>query len=431
MSHRRMPIGLAFLVGLAAFMAQAPAPLAATETPRLLAVQPARQCLPSRNVACANHGRFSISVSWQNQFNNTSGSGVVVTHASTDETVAFSFGDPANIELLVKILNFGNVVKLFYGELTDLHFQMTVTDTAHGTAKVYANTPGDCGAIDGNAFPGQGAGPADDPGEAAAGDSPISGGFGTIGVTGAAAVSGVPAAAAAAAAAGSCRPSATTLCLLGGRFAANVTWQNQFTGVIGSGIAGPLSSLTGTFYFTDPTNTELLVKAIDFGDHVAIFYGSLSNLQYSLQVTDTSTGGTKTYFNPPGTFCGGLDAAFPSHLLASTSFNLIPVATANAEHLTDDVALVPFTTATGGNLQVDVDWMQAADDIAIVLFRGDCTLEIAAQNGCDPFTILEVRGGGKPERLLEPGLAPGTYTIMIIDFGPNDESGTMTAIFTP
>jgi hypothetical protein len=44
---------------------------------------------------------------------------------------------------------------------------------------------------------------------------------------------------------------------------------------------------------------------------------------------------------------------------------------------------------------------------------------------------MEVRGGGKPERLLKPGLTPGTYTIMIIDFGPNNESGTMTAIFTP
>ena len=264
MCHRRMPLGFVCLATLAAAMAQVPAHLAAAPPApvRLPPGPPGHQCVPSHTVACADHGRFSVTVAWQNEFNNTSGSGVVVTHASTDETLAFSFGDPANIELLVKILNFGDVVKLFYGELTDLHFQITVTDTAHDTAKAYANTPGDCGAIDGNAFPGQGAGPGDDPGEPAAADSLISGGFGAIGVTGAAA------AATGSSATGSCRPNATTLCLLGGRFAANVTWQNQFTSVIGSGIAAPLSSLTGTFYFTDPTNTELLVKAIDFGDHV-------------------------------------------------------------------------------------------------------------------------------------------------------------------
>lgn len=86
-----------------------------------------------------------------------------------------------------------------------------------------------------------------------------------------------------------------------------MTWQNQFNGVIGVGMAGPLSSETGTFYFTDPTDKELLVKILDFGNRIGVFYGTLSNLQYTLQVTDTSTGGTKTYFNPPGNYCGGID----------------------------------------------------------------------------------------------------------------------------
>ncbi|HEV3073720.1 MAG TPA: hypothetical protein VHB47_04815 [Thermoanaerobaculia bacterium] len=403
MGSRRILVGLVGLAAFAAVESRAATARLATSPPSLSA----GQCVPSRNVGCSNHGRFSVEVAWQNQFNGTSGKGVVVPAASSDVTLAFSFGDPANIELLVKLLDFGDVVKLFYGELTDLHFQITVADTAHGTVKTYSNTPGDCGAIDDAAFPGQEPAPA----------------------AGAAAVS--RAAAAGAAPMGSCHPTATTLCLLNGRFAATVTWQNQFNGVIGVGMAGPLSSETGTFYFTDPTDKELLVKILDFGDRIGVFYGTLSNLQYTLQVTDTSTGGTKTYFNPPGNYCGGIDNAFPSDLTASTSITLIPVPVANTEHRTDDIALVPFTTATGGNLEVDADWTSAADNIQLVLFRGDCTLQDAVQNACDPNQIADARAMVKPQQLLEPLLPPGTYTIMVIDAGPNDETGTMTAKLTP
>jgi hypothetical protein len=430
MNRRRVPTALACLALLAALLAQAPAPLAAAEAPvQLLAFPAAGQCMPSHNLGCADHGRFSVAVSWHNQFNDTSGSGVVVTHASTDETLAFTFGDPANIELLVKILNFGDVVKLFYGELTDLLFQITVTDTAHGTTKVYTNTPGDCGAIDGSAFPGQGAGPGEDTGEPAAGGSWISGGPGSIGATRATgATAAAEDTAAAGFATGSCRPNATTLCLLGGRFAASVTWWNQFSGVFGTGMAGPLSSETGTFYFTDPTNKELLVKILAFGNRIAVFYGSLSNLQYTLQVTDTSTGGTKTYFNPPGTFCGGIDTAFPSNLVASTSFTLRSRDVVNMEHFTDDVALVPFTTATGGTLQIDADWASAADDVQIVLFGGNCTLQDDAQGLCDGNEITRGNHFVKPQQVVQ-ALAPGTYTIQVLDWGPGNESGTMTAVF--
>jgi hypothetical protein len=432
MHCHRVLVGFVSLASLAALVTGATA--AAAELP-LPAVQlpPAGQCVPSRNLGCSNNGRFSVAVTWQNQFNNTSGKGVVVPPASTDQTLAFSFGDPANIELLVKLLNFGDVVKLFYGELTNLNFRITVTDTAHGTSKVYINTPGNCGAIDGNAFPGQGVEPGDAtgeaPGEPEAGGSLVFGGPGAAGVT--AGLTGpVEDTLPAGSASGSCRPDATTLCLLGNRFAATVTWQNQFNNfVIGSGMAVPLSSETGTFYFSDPSNKELLVKILNFGDHIAVFYGSLSNLQYTLQVTDTVIGGTKTYFNPPGTFCGGLDTAFPSNLVASTSFNLIAVPVANSEGRSDDVALVPFTTATGGNLEVDADWVSAADNVDIIFFRGDCTLQEAVKGLCDPNQIGAARGKVKPQQLIMPNLAPGTYTIMVLNYGPGSETGTMTAVF--
>ena len=68
-----------------------------------------------------------------------------------------------------------------------------------------------------------------------------------------------------------------------------------------------LSKVTGTFFFTDPGNVELMTKLLDFGDRFVFFYGTLSNLEYTIRVTDTQTGVIKTYKNPANSFCGGLD----------------------------------------------------------------------------------------------------------------------------
>ena len=94
---------------------------------------------------------------------------------------------------------------------------------------------------------------------------------------------------------------------LTGRFRAEVDWRNQFNGTSGRGGAIRSSDVTGLVYFTDSTNIELVVKMLDFGGPVKLFYGALSDLEYTLRVTDTSTGETNTYFNPAGRYCGGID----------------------------------------------------------------------------------------------------------------------------
>jgi hypothetical protein len=245
-------------------------------------------CRPDQFTLCLLNRRFRVQVNWENQFDGSSGGGSAI--ASTDSTGFFYFTDPSNYELIIKILNFGSVIKVFYGELTDLHFTITVTDTTNGTVKTYQNTPGDCGAIDANAF--------------TAAANPASGakrrGLGSA------------AGAAAIAKRGSCAPSSSTLCLLNRRFAVNVSWMNQFDGSSGQGSPRSLSDQSGLFSFTDPTIVELVLKMVDFGDRTAVFYGTLSNLQYDITVTDTIGGTTKTYHNAAGNYCGGLDNnAFP------------------------------------------------------------------------------------------------------------------------
>jgi subtilisin family serine protease len=237
---------------------------------------PTGPCRPGRSTLCLHNKRFRVDVAWQNQFDGSSGGGVALPQS--DVAGFFSFGDPSNIELLVKILDFGEVVKVFYGQLTNLRFSLTVTDTRTGAVKVYNNTPGECGAIDETAFQ-------------SLGDS-----F-------------VDASTAATGAATTCRPGANNLCLLRGRFEVRVAWRNPWDGSSGAGGTARLSDLTGAFYFTDRQNLELLTKVLDLGGRIVFFYGTLSNLEYTITVTDLSTGAVKTYHNPGGSFCGGLDTS--------------------------------------------------------------------------------------------------------------------------
>ena len=99
-----------------------------------------------------------------------------------------------------------------------------------------------------------------------------------------------------------CQPSPTHLCLGGGRFRVEAAWKD-FSGRTGRGQAVGLTPDTGYFWFFDPKNVEVIAKVLDgraVNDHHWVFYGALSNVEYSITVTDTQTGLTRRYFNPSG-----------------------------------------------------------------------------------------------------------------------------------
>jgi hypothetical protein len=263
-------------------------------------------------------GRFRLSVDWHNQFNGERGAGVPIP--ATDLGGYFYFTDPNNIELMVKMLDFGEHVLFFYGQLTNLEFTITVTDTVTGSARSYSNGPDDCGDIDPEAFPGAGGASlsenrwrwAEMPAAGAEGVGQPSGAEGALArprAPGFQRTAREPRGEAPAVmqAAGTCSPGAHRLCLLGSRIAAELTWRNQFNEHSGVGLAEPMSDLTGSFAFDDPANLELLVKALDFGDRILVIWGSLSNLEYTLRVTETASGAVNNYHNSAGTYCGGLD----------------------------------------------------------------------------------------------------------------------------
>ena len=62
-------------------------------------------------------------------------------------------------------------------------------------------------------------------------------------------------------------------------------------------------SSSGVFSFCDPNVENLTVELIDAcsnNDHFWVFYAATTDSEYTLTVTDTLTGQTKSYFNPLG-----------------------------------------------------------------------------------------------------------------------------------
>jgi hypothetical protein len=57
---------------------------------------------------------------------------------------------------------------------------------------------------------------------------------------------------------------------------------------------------------------ELMLKVIDaraFGGKFWVFYGALSDVNYTITVVDTETGKVKTYTNPQGKLASVADTA--------------------------------------------------------------------------------------------------------------------------
>jgi photosystem II stability/assembly factor-like uncharacterized protein len=109
-----------------------------------------------------------------------------------------------------------------------------------------------------------------------------------------------------------CSSGPATLCLNAGRFRVEVAWSSSSLGQAGTGQAVPLTSDTGAFWFFQPSNLELVVKVLDgraVNGHFWVFFGALSNVGYTITVTDTATSAVRTYTNPDGTLASGADTA--------------------------------------------------------------------------------------------------------------------------
>jgi photosystem II stability/assembly factor-like uncharacterized protein len=248
-------------------------------------------CTSGPTTLCLNGNRFSVQVAWRAVNLGTAGAGTAVP--LTSDTGSFWFFTSGNIELVIKVVDgrlYNGAFWVFYGALSNVSYTITVTDTLTNVRKIYENPQGQLASVaDTSAFPGA----------IASAAFPLR-----------SARAAVPASPLATA--GSCVADATSLCLNGGRFRVQVNWFAVNIASSGAGQTNPLTSDSGAFWFFTPGNLELIVKVVDgraVNGHFWVFYGALSDVEYTITVTDTETGTSRSYSNPQGRLASVADTS--------------------------------------------------------------------------------------------------------------------------
>ena len=251
----------------------------------VFAITLAGPCAASADTLCLNGGRFRVRVNWRAASLGTRGVGWAVP--LTSDTGSFWFFSDNNIELVVKVVDgrsFNGRIWVFYGALSDVEYTIAVTDSQTGTVRTYRNPQGRLASVaDTAAFVIDGVGS-----EIAPKSAPTPRQIAL------------------------CGPDATGLCLNASRFLVRVAWRAPSLGAAGSGQAVAPTSDTGYFWFFSDNNVELVIKVVDgraFNGHFWVFYGALSDVEYTITVTDTETGAERAYFNPSGQLASVADTA--------------------------------------------------------------------------------------------------------------------------
>ena len=255
----------------------------------------AATCAPTDTALCLNASRFQLEVAWKD-FGGRTGVGHAVP--LTADTGYFWFFDSANVELVVKVLDgrgLNGKFWVFFGALSNVEYTLTVRDTVTGSTKQYQNPAGRFASVaDTAAFGAAAAARASHTATVAAGTDSTPSSLAEI-----ADFLAEPGVAAASA---PCPEARFALHLGGCRFRVEVEWKvsRQQAGL---GRPVPLTDDTGYFWFFDPANVELVVKVLDgrpLNGRYWVFFGALTDVEYTLVVTDTVTKSVKRYTNPRG-----------------------------------------------------------------------------------------------------------------------------------
>jgi len=92
----------------------------------------------------------------------------------------------------------------------------------------------------------------------------------------------------------------------------------------------------------------------------------------------------------------------------------------------------PLSTTSAGRLEVTVDWTFARTDLDVYVLRGTsatCTPAQFNAHQCD-FAGFSESTTSKPERVTVANAPAGTYTILVINWGPDQESFSYQAALT-
>jgi hypothetical protein len=101
-------------------------------------------CFNTGNVICLNNGRFRVELRFRRP-NDNEGLGTDA-NLKTNDSATLWFFNPANLEMLIKVLNAcsggGGNYWVFFAATTNVELHLTVTDTQTGAVKTYFNPLG-------------------------------------------------------------------------------------------------------------------------------------------------------------------------------------------------------------------------------------------------------------------------------------------------
>jgi hypothetical protein len=94
------------------------------------------------------------------------------------------------------------------------------------------------------------------------------------------------------------------------------------------------------------------------------------------------------------------------------------------------VLIRPVATTETGTFDVTVDWTFAANDIDVYLARGTCSFDQIVADQCAIAAASESTTA-KPEKIRLANQPAGTYTLIVGNVGPGQESIAYQVVFTP
>ncbi|MFL6196874.1 MAG: hypothetical protein ACJ75H_22005 [Thermoanaerobaculia bacterium] len=234
-------------------------------------------CVAGGEVLCLGHdGRFEARATWKTPNGQT---GTARALPLTADTGALWFFGPSNLEIMLKVLDAHTVngyFWVFYGSLSDVEYTIKVRDTWTGQENTYKNEQ-----------------------HQLASKADVQA-FAYLEPTGI--VKALPAA--------DPPPLTSGLALVHDRFLVEVAFTDPRTNTVGQGQAVDLTGDTGAFWFFDPANLELMIKILDgraSNGHFWVFFGGLSDVDYTVTVTDSLTGAFRTYHNDRHTLASRAD----------------------------------------------------------------------------------------------------------------------------
>jgi len=266
----------------------------------------AAPCSSSQTTLCLNASRFEVEVSWRDSRGRT---GVGQAVSITADTGYFWFFSEANIELVIKVLDARSVNQkfwVFFGALSSVEYDLTVTDTATGASKTYHNPLGQFASVgDTGAFSPAPPAPGSETVEVEGTQAPPES-LETIQnfIDAATSPKAMEVSSGSATAFTPCPDTRFGFDIGNCRFHIEVDWQDS-RGRTGVGQPVQLTNDTGYFWFFSPANVELVIKVLDarsVNGKFWVFFGALSSVQYTVTVADRLTGAFRKYANPSGTF---------------------------------------------------------------------------------------------------------------------------------